>query len=82
MTGVSMERAVLKELPFKTRDEALAFLKKLWGQQGAACPICGGLLELLHRKAKKSACDWQCKSCDKVYKTIYLLDEINERFPE
>lgn len=77
-----MERAVLKELPFKTRDEALAFLKKLWTQQKAKCPICGSDLELLHKKAKKSVCDWQCKNCDKSYKTIYLLDEINEQFPD
>ena len=31
------------------------------------------------KKAKKNNCDWQCKSCNKIYKTIYLLDEINEK---
>lgn len=75
-----MERAMLKELGFKTRNEAQAFLKKLWKQEGAQCPICGSNLELLHKKAKKSDCDWQCGDCNKTYKTIHLLDEINEKF--
>ena len=34
------------------------------------------------KKAKKSDCDWQCKNCNKTYKTMYLLDEINEQMPE
>ena len=52
-----MKRVMLKELNFKTRNEALAFLKKLWEQQKAECPICGNEFELLHRKAKKSVSD-------------------------
>ena len=36
----------------------------------------------LGRKAKKSDCDWQCRSCGKVYRTIHLLDELNEQMPE
>ena len=27
----------------------------------------------------KNDCDWQCKTCNKTYKTIHLLDEINEQ---
>ena len=77
-----MKRVMLKELNFKTRNEAMAFLKKLWEQQKAECPICGNELELLHKKAKKSVCDWQCKNCNKAYKAIHLLDEINEHFPD
>ena len=77
-----MKRVILKELHFETRNEALAFLKKLWKQQKAECPICGNELELLHKKAKKSVCDWQCKNCNKTYKAIQLLDEINEYFPD
>ena len=76
-----MERATLRELDFKTRNEALAFLKKLWRKEDAECPICGNQLEFLHKKAKKSDCDWQCKNCNKTFKTIYLLDEINEQMP-
>ena len=74
-----MERVTLNELNFKNRDEALAFLKKLWKEEKTDCPICGNELELLHKKAKKNDCDWQCKTCNIIYKTIHLLDEINEQ---
>ena len=77
-----MKRVLLEELGFKNRTDAIAFLKKLWKQEKAVCPICGTELELLHKKAKKSDCDWQCKNCAKTYKTMYLLDEINEIMPE
>lgn len=76
-----MERAKLKDLGFKTRNEALTFLKKLWLHGKAECPICGNDLELLHKKAKKSDCNWQCRNCNKTYKVIHLLDEINEKLP-
>jgi len=76
-----MDRVLLKELGFNTRNEAITFLKKLWDQENVECPICGIKLELLHKKAKKSDCDWQCKNCDKTFKTIHLLDEINEQMP-
>lgn len=46
-----MDRAMLKELGFRSRNEALEFLKKLWRQEKAECPICGSELELLHKKA-------------------------------
>jgi len=77
-----MERAKLRELGFKTRDEAVSFLKRLWNNDKVNCPICGNELELLHKKAKKSDCDWQCKNCNKTYKTIHLLDEINAEMPK
>ena len=80
--GVIMERALLKELNFENRKEALAFLKKLWNEEKAKCPICGNELEILHKKAKKNDCDWQCRNCNKVFRTIHLLDEINENMPE
>ncbi len=75
-----MKRVLLKELGVNNREEAVSFLKKLWREEGAQCPVCGNALELLHKKAKKSDCDWQCKMCDKAFKTIHLLDEINERW--
>ena len=34
------------------------------------------------KKAKKNNCDWQCKNCNKTYKTIHLLYEINEQMPD
>ena len=74
-----MERVLLKDLNMADRKEALAFLKKLWNAEKTNCPICGNELSLLHKKAKKSNCDWQCKRCNKVYKTIHLLDELNEK---
>lgn len=49
-----METDVLQELGMSTRDEAVLFLKKLWAEQPAACPKCGGSLNFLHKKAKKS----------------------------
>jgi len=76
-----LERVHLQELNMASREEALLFLKKLWRGDAAACPLCGRPLELLHKKRKKSDCDWQCKVCDKVFRTIHLLDEINELLP-
>lgn len=77
-----MERVLLKELNMSSRKEAVLFLKKLWSEEKTTCPFCGQPLELLHKKAKKSNCDWQCKTCQKAFKTIYLLDEINEQMPD
>ena len=74
-----MERVLLKDLNMADRKGVLAFLKKLWNEEKTNCPICGSELTLLHKKAKKSNCDWQCKRCNKVYKTIHLLDELNEK---
>lgn len=76
-----MERVVLKELKMESRNEVIKFLKKLWNLEKTDCPICGNELELLHKKAKKSNCDWQCKRCDKIFKTIDLLDKLNEQMP-
>ena len=76
-----MKQVKLKELRFETRDAALSFLKKLWKEEGADCPVCGEKLELLHIKAKKNDCDWQCRKCDRTYKTMHLLDELNENMP-
>ncbi|MCM1308884.1 MAG: hypothetical protein NC223_09835 [Butyrivibrio sp.] len=76
-----MDRVRLNELKMRSRDEVLRFLKRLWNEERTACPMCGEELELLHKGAKKSNCDWQCKGCDKTFKTLYLLDELNERLP-
>ncbi len=76
-----MERVFLKELKMKSRNEVLLFLKRLWRREKTNCPICGNELEPLHMKAKRSDCDWQCKNCDKIYKAIYLLDELNQQMP-
>lgn len=77
-----MERMRLAELHAANRKEAITFLKALWNGTGAPCPCCGQPLEPLHKKAKHSDCDWQCRACQKTVKTLYLLDEINEQMPD
>lgn len=74
-----MKSVMLKELKMESRNEVIRFLKKLWNQEKMNCPMCGNELQLLHKKAKKSNCDWQCNQCNKIFKTIHLLDELNEQ---
>jgi len=63
----------------KTRDEEVAFLKKLWTNQGVTCPKCGlSELTYLHKKAKKSNTEWLCPSCGEIYRTIRILKELND----
>ena len=76
-----MEQVRLQELNMKTRAEAIGFLKRLWNGDQVPCPLCGHGLEMLHKKAKKSNDDWQCRICDKTFKTMNLLMEINEQLP-
>ena len=62
-----------------TREEELAFLKRLWREEATVCPRCGGAeLTYLHKKAKKSNCDWICTACGERYDTIKILDALNE----
>ena len=76
-----MERVMLSELEMESRADVIRFLKQLWRQEKTDCPICGTELELLHKKAKKNTCDWQCRACQKTYKTLHLLDELNDKMP-
>ena len=47
-----------------SRDEEVKLLKRLWTSQSTVCPKCGGAeLVHLHKKAKKSDCDWTCPAC-------------------
>ena len=77
-----MERVSLRELHIGSRADVLRFLKSLWRQAETPCPLCGSPLEPLHRKAKESDCDWQCRRCGKVFRTVHLLDELNALPPE
>lgn len=79
--GIIMEKLTLHELDMRSRNEVLAFLKKLWNGESAPCPICGNALEILHKKAKKSDCDWQCRQCGKIIRTLDILDELNKELP-
>ena len=63
-----------------TREEELVFLKRLWSEQPTVCPKCGKAeLVLLHKKAKKSSCDWKCPECGEVYLTINLFMSLPEK---
>ena len=63
-----------------SREEEVALLKKLWREEEVLCPRCGGaVLVFLHKKAKKSNCDWKCPACGEVYRTIRMLQELPVR---
>ena len=74
-----MENLTLHELDMHSRNEVITFLKKLWNGESAPCPLCGNALELLHKKAKKNDCDWQCKKCEKIIRTLDILNELNHK---
>ena len=60
-----------------SRDTEVAMLKKLWQGEKVACPKCGkDTLTHLHKKAKKSDCDWKCPSCGEIYRTITMLKQL------
>ena len=63
-----------------SRDEEVKFLKRLWTSQATICPKCEGAgLEHLHKKAKKSDCDWKCPVCGEIYRTINILKELQDK---
>lgn len=63
-----------------SRDEEVKLLKKLWNAQPTLCPKCGRAeLEHLHKKAKKSDCDWKCPACGEIYRTINILKDLPEQ---
>ena len=63
-----------------TRDEELRFLKRIWRGETVTCPKCGkGTLTYLHKKAKKSNCDWKCPDCGEIYRTIQMLNALPEK---
>ena len=58
-------------------DAEVRLLKKLWTSQPVTCPKRGSAqLEHLHKKAKKSDCDWRCPACGEIYRTIRMLKEL------
>lgn len=73
-----MEKDVLIKLKMDSRDEVVRFLKSLWSEQPQPCPLCDGKLDFLHKKAKKSNCDWICTVCGERYDTIKILNQLNE----
>lgn len=74
-----MEKDILLKLKMRNRDEVIRFLKSLWNETPQACPLCGGTLDFLHKKAKKSNCDWICTACGERFDTIKILNQLNEQ---
>ena len=74
-----MENDVLKRYQMDSRDDAVRFLKSLWNETPQSCPLCEGKLDFLHKKAKKSNCDWICTICGERYDTIKILNQLNEK---
>ena len=74
-----MEKDILNKLKMDSRDEAVSFLKSLWNEEPQPCPLCEGKLDFLHKKAKKSNCDWICTVCGERYDTIKILNQLNDR---
>ena len=74
-----MEKDILFKYKMHNREEAVKFLKSLWTETPLPCPLCNGKLDYLHKKAKKSNCDWICTVCGERYATIKILDTLNER---
>ena len=74
-----MEKDILDKLKMNSRDEAVSFLKSLWNEHPKPCPLCNGQLDFLHKKAKKSNCDWICTVCGERYDTIKILKQLNDR---
>ena len=73
-----MEKDILNKLKMNSRDVAVSFLKSLWNESPQPCPLCGGRLDFLHKKAKKSNCDWVCTACGERYDTIKILKQLND----
>ena len=70
------KKDILNKLKMDSREEAVSFLKSLWSEKPQPCPLCGGKLDFLHKKAKKSNCDWKCPACGEIYRTIHMLKQL------
>ena len=73
-----MKKDILEKYQMDSRDDAVRFLKSLWNETPQPCPLCEGKLDFLHKKAKKSNCDWICTICGERYDTIKILNQLNE----
>ena len=63
----------------ENRDSEVRLLKKLWLGERVLCPKCAQAeLTYLHKKAKKSSCDWVCPACGEIYRTIRMLRGLPE----
>ncbi len=67
---------IIRSLKMNSREEAVSFLKSLWNETPQPCPLCGGSLVFLHKKAKKSSSEWKCRQCGHIYRAINILMEL------
>ena len=59
------------------REEEVQLLKDLCCKRPLTSPKCGeAILEHLHKKAKKSDCEWNCPACGESFRTIRMLKEL------
>ena len=59
------------------REKEVQLLKDLWCKRPVTCPKCGeAILEHLHKKAKKSDCEWKCPACGEIFRTVRMLKEL------
>ena len=68
---------IIKKLNMRSREELVAFLKSMWSETPKPCPLCGGELDNLHKKAKKSNSDWICIECKTHFDAIKILKELD-----
>ena len=62
------------------RSTEVAMLKKLWLGEEVVCPKCReDILVHLHKKAKKSDCDWKCPKCGEIYRTMHMLKQLPDQ---
>ena len=73
-----MGKDILTKFKMNSREEAVSFLKSLWREEPQPCPLCKGKLDYLHKKAKKSNCDWICVSCKERYDTIKIVKMLDD----
>lgn len=75
---IIMGKNVLVKFNMDHRDDMVKFLKSLWKEVPQPCPLCGGKIDYLHKKAKKSNCDWVCTACGERFDTIKIVEQVNE----
>ena len=74
-----MEKDILNKLKMNNREEIVEFLKSLWSEKTKPCPLCAGKLDFLHKKVKKSNCDWICTVCGERYNSIKIFNQLNNK---
>ena len=76
----TLQKEVQWMMIHNTREEELAFLKRLWQELPTLCPCCGkSELTYLHKKAKKSNNDWKCPACGEIFRTINMMMDLPEK---